>query len=398
MIYSYVRYFSNSCIGASAVTTQIIQNPGSAPTLLALNLPKASNFYISYFILFGLMQAAMQLLNIVPLLFYLVLGKLLDKTPRKRYARFINLPGIGWGSTYPKFTLLGVIAITYSCIAPLVLGFATIGFCLLYLMFRYNWLFVLGNSLDMKGEAYTRGLKQLMTGVYLASICLIGLFAIGCSQSASSAGPLAVMVVFLVVVIIFQILFDRAIAPMEQHMPLELLNGNKFSMTIMEQTVDEQQLKHETAEAGASSRGNSTVPTETGFSKVEEVGDQPGSHAQSKSPPFNFLSRRIEPLALKFYEESKKIVPDSEDSESWIPTYTSEEYEQSYVNPAITDQRPTIWLAKDGSGVSSMLVAENREANIQSTDSFAELDEKNKLVWQEDQVREMPLWQRLVRY
>ncbi|KIW92159.1 uncharacterized protein Z519_07143 [Cladophialophora bantiana CBS 173.52] len=382
---------------ATAVTTQIIQDPGSAPTLLATNLPKASNFYISYFILIGLSQAALQLLNIVPLLMYTLVGKLLDKTPRKRYSRFINVAGMSWGATYPKFTLLGVIALSYACIAPLILGFAAIGFCLLYLMFRYNWLFVLGNKVDMKGEAYSRGLKQLMTGVYLASFCLIGLFAIGCSESASSAGPLAIMVVFLVVVVIFQFLFDRAIAPMEQHMPLELLNGNRFSTVIMEQLIDEHQLKHEDMEAGSSSRGDS-VPKESGFAKEESVGDTPGAHAQSKSPPFNFLSRRIEPMALKFYESNKKIIPDSTDSEAWIPGYTSEEYEQAYLNPAITDPNPVIWLAKDKGGVSGLMVAENWEAGIQSTDEHAEFDEKNKLVWREDQVKEMPLWRRLVRY
>ncbi|KAJ9610518.1 phosphate metabolism protein 7 [Cladophialophora chaetospira] len=384
---------------ASAVTTQILQNPGSAPGLLATNLPKASNFYISYFILFGLMQAALQLLNIVPLLFYLVLGKLLDKTPRKKYNRYINLPGIGWGSTYPKFTLLGVIAITYSCIAPLILGFATIGFCLLYVMFRYNWLFVLGNKFDMKGEAYSRALKQLMTGVYLATICLIGLFAIGCSKSAAAAGPLAIMVVFLIVVIIFQFMFDRAIAPLEQHMPLELLNNNKYSTTIMEQHLDEEHLKHENSETGAgASRGLSTSPTEIGTTKAEEVGDQSEPKSRQKTPPFNFLSRRIEPIALKFYEQSKKYVPDSADTEEWIPGYTSEEYEQSYLNPSITDQPPVIWLAKDRSGISKMLVAENRDAGIQSTDAHAELDEKSKLVWHEEQVKEAPLWRRIVRY
>jgi calcium permeable stress-gated cation channel len=368
--------------------------------LLATNLPKASNFYISYFILFGLMQAALQLLNVVPLLMYIILGKLLDKTPRKKFNRFIKLPGIGWGSTFPKFTLLGVIAISYSCIAPLILGFATIGFCLLYLMFRYNWLFVFGNQIDMKGEAYSRGLKQLMTGVYLASICLIGLFAIGCSKSAASAGPLAIMVIFLVVVVVFQTMFDRAIAPMEQHMPLELLNGNKFSTMIMEQVIDEDQVKHENMEAGAgsSTRGDSTVPTEAGFSKAEDAGDQPGSKAQSKAPPFNFLSRRLEPLALKFYESNKQIVPDSANSEDWIPGYTSEEYEQSYLNPAISDQKPVIWLAKDKAGVSVLMMAENREAGIESTDAQAELDEKNKLVWREEQLKEMPLWRRVVRY
>lgn len=95
--------------GAASVVTQIINDPTQAPTLLAQNLPKASNFYISFFILFGLMNSAMMMLNIVPLLLFIILGKLLDKTPRKMYNRYVNLGGLGWGSLYPKFTNLGVI-------------------------------------------------------------------------------------------------------------------------------------------------------------------------------------------------------------------------------------------------------------------------------------------------
>jgi calcium permeable stress-gated cation channel len=98
--------------GAAAVVKGIIQDPTSAPTLLAKNLPKASNFYISYFVLFGLQSAAMQFLNLVPLLFVLVLGKILDKTPRKMYNRYANLGGLGWGSIYPVFTNLGVVGKT----------------------------------------------------------------------------------------------------------------------------------------------------------------------------------------------------------------------------------------------------------------------------------------------
>lgn len=91
------------------MASQIVADPSSAVTLLAENLPKASNFYISYFILFGLMTAAMQLLNVAPLLFFLFLGKILDTTPRKMYNRYVNLGGLGWGALYPKFTNLGVI-------------------------------------------------------------------------------------------------------------------------------------------------------------------------------------------------------------------------------------------------------------------------------------------------
>lgn len=95
--------------GASSVITSISQNPGQAPSLLAENLPTASNFYISYFIVFGLGTSAQMIFNVVAVALYIILGKLLDKTPRKKFNRYVNVSGISWGSTYPKYTTLGVI-------------------------------------------------------------------------------------------------------------------------------------------------------------------------------------------------------------------------------------------------------------------------------------------------
>jgi len=86
---------------ASAAVPQLIGNPTSVTSLLAENLPKASNFYIAYFILQGLAFSAKELLAIVPFLVYRVLGKLLDKTPRKMYNRWVNLSNVGWGTIYP---------------------------------------------------------------------------------------------------------------------------------------------------------------------------------------------------------------------------------------------------------------------------------------------------------
>ena len=95
--------------GASSVVTQIIQQPSSATTLLAENLPKASNFYLSYFIVQCLGIASGNLLNIGALVMIGYVGKFLDKTPRKMFKRYITLSGLGWGSLYPKFGNLGVI-------------------------------------------------------------------------------------------------------------------------------------------------------------------------------------------------------------------------------------------------------------------------------------------------
>lgn len=86
---------------ASAAVPQVIKNPGSITKILAENLPLASNFYISYFILQGLVFSSGQLVQIVGLILFNLMSKYLDKTPRKMYARWSSLSSVGWGSVFP---------------------------------------------------------------------------------------------------------------------------------------------------------------------------------------------------------------------------------------------------------------------------------------------------------
>jgi len=354
--------------GASAVTTQIINNPSSAPTLLATNLPKASNFYISYFILYGLATAASQLLNIVALILYVLLGKFLDGTPRKMYKRWMNLAGIGWGSEYPKWTNLGVIAISYSCIAPLVLGFATVGFTLLYLMFRYKWLFVLGNQVDMKGEAYARALKQLYVGLYLSTICLIGLFAIGTSNSSAGAGPLVLMIIFLVVLILFNVVMNYALGPLEQGLPLDLTSNDAHDYEVTEVKTGAG-MRHQGPLNG---EHDSHTSDTTGTTKVANDVEANGSLPEGRTG--NKLTQRVRPyIDSHFYEPNK--------SHSFNLPEIDYDYSEAYYNPAITADEPFIWLARDPCGVSNLVVRDNTAAGIKSSDEFAWFDEKNKLQW-----------------
>lgn len=95
--------------GAASVVQGIINEPSSATTLLASSLPKASNFYISYFIVQGLGVAAGLVLMLVPYIMFTIVGKFLDKSPRKMYKRYMTLASLSWGSIYPKFANLAVI-------------------------------------------------------------------------------------------------------------------------------------------------------------------------------------------------------------------------------------------------------------------------------------------------
>ena len=94
---------------ATAVVPAIINNPLSAANLLATSLPKAYTVYVSYFIVQGLTFCAGALLQIVGLILFRVLGKILDSTPRKMYKRWTSLSGLGWGTVFPLYELMVAI-------------------------------------------------------------------------------------------------------------------------------------------------------------------------------------------------------------------------------------------------------------------------------------------------
>lgn len=203
---------------ASAVASQIADDPTSAPTILAQNLPKASNFYISYFIVQGLSIAASVISQVVGFLIFSLLYKYLTGTPRGLYNKWAKLSAISWGSTLPVYSCITVIAIVYAVIAPLCLGFSTIGMALFYFAWRYNVLFVTDTSIDTRGLIYPRAIKQLFTGVYLAELCLIGLFG-----ASVAIGPLVLMVVFTIFTVLFHISLNSALNPLLYNLPQSLM-------------------------------------------------------------------------------------------------------------------------------------------------------------------------------
>ena len=87
-----------------------MNNPGSIPTLLAQNLPKASTFFLTYIVLQGLTGTASGSLQIVPLVLYYVKLFLLGSTPRSIYGIKYTMRSVSWGTLFPTVTLLVVIS------------------------------------------------------------------------------------------------------------------------------------------------------------------------------------------------------------------------------------------------------------------------------------------------
>lgn len=94
---------------ATAVAQQIVDNPTSVTSILANNLPKSSNLYISYFIVQGLTIATSVLTQVVGFFIFRLMYKFLANTPRALYTKWSNLSAISWGSTLPVYTNIIVV-------------------------------------------------------------------------------------------------------------------------------------------------------------------------------------------------------------------------------------------------------------------------------------------------
>ncbi|KAH0174927.1 DUF221-domain-containing protein, partial [Aureobasidium melanogenum] len=365
--FQVVQVFLVATLGsaASSALGSILPNHiNQIPTLLASSIPKASNFYLSYFVLQGLGVVSGTLLNLSGLVVFIILGKFLDNTPRKMYKRWTTLSSMSWGTVFPPYTNLFVIAICYAIIAPLVLIFAAIGLYLFYLAYRYNLLYVSNANIDTKGRVYPRALQQVFVGLYIAEFCLIGLFAIATGSSVGALGPLILMIIFLVFTALYHLSLNAALEPLINYLPKSL-------------EAEERRLLDEDANA---EKGEKGMVADTNV----ELGPPP--HAKP-----TFWKKFLRPDIYTDYATMRRLVP-----KMVSIRYESEEEQHAYFNPAVTAQPQLLWIPRDPMGISRQEVRDTSKV-IPITDEGATLDEKNKIVWDAEDGRP-PIWERPVYY
>ena len=95
--------------GITTILKQLTGNPISVPSLLAQNLPKASNYFFSYMLLQALSVSSGALLQVFSLVIWFLWAPFMDNTARQKWARQTNLPQMQWGTFYPVYTNLAVI-------------------------------------------------------------------------------------------------------------------------------------------------------------------------------------------------------------------------------------------------------------------------------------------------
>ncbi|KAH0566426.1 hypothetical protein GP486_000174 [Trichoglossum hirsutum] len=95
--------------GITAVVRGLANNLRSVPTVLAENLPKASNYFFSYMLLQAFSVSAGVLVQIGGLVNWFILSPLRDRTARQKWIRQKTPAQVQWGTYFPVYTNLACI-------------------------------------------------------------------------------------------------------------------------------------------------------------------------------------------------------------------------------------------------------------------------------------------------
>ncbi|KOG97594.1 Rsn1p [Saccharomyces eubayanus] len=410
---------------ATSTVSAIIEDPSKAMNLLASNLPKASNFFISYVILQGFSVSSGALLQIVPLIIFYLLGALLDGTVRKKWNRFSGLSSMQWGTTFPVFTNMAVIIFSYAIISPLILLFGAVAFFLLYVAYLYNLTYVYQESPDGRGIYYPRALFQSLVGVYIGQVCLLGLFVVG-----KGYGPIILQIIGICVTVFvhlhLNIAFDHLskVVPVDTMKPLDgildtpsfkniyrgvgqgkekknnfganinmdgirelpefpIKKYHKKTDSVIEQQVDNSLFSENTFEyqfnptydANANGHVRNTENT------IEDVplladGDT------MKIPPAPWWKRFLKPHVYYSYKAVKSRLPEVYGLVD--PTEKVNEFDiaHAYDYPAVSAECPLLWIPQDPYGFSKALIADVAGV-VDMSDKNATIDKDSKFELQD---------------
>ncbi|KAK4065985.1 uncharacterized protein Triagg1_8294 [Trichoderma aggressivum f. europaeum] len=430
---------------ASGALQDIIENPLGIQSLLAQNLPKASNFYLSYILVQCLATGGTQLLQLFSLTRHHIVAKTSD-VPRRRFTTWRKLRPARWGGIFPVFTNMGVIgmyrfdfvppergsimlmeirlaALSYACIAPLILIFSAGGMAFIGLVWKYNLIYVFDTTTDSKGLFYPRALQQLIIGLYLAEICLIGLLILN-----RAFGPMGIVITLLLLTGLVHFLLRDAILPLMWNLPqtlaveeqiqeeekaklavhnedgeahgndaggaaasyfdVEQAFGDEEEIEMEEFDVDDHHVVSSRGLEGASSirmaltawmksAAIEKAKTEMERSGLNAMLDKMFAFAKSgdgEGPP-GFLARWLHPEEHEDFVALRKLIPKDERPPV---SYTSGDKYATYQPPELWTPKPILWIPRDEARVSRQEVAHTR-LSTPIFDLGATLNEKGRI-------------------
>jgi hypothetical protein len=164
-------------------------------------------------------------------------------------------------------------------------------------------LFVYDTNADTKGLLYPRALQQVFVGLYIAELCLVGLFALQLSKSKGTIGPFVMMILLIVVTALFHVSLNSALGPLLKYLP---------------KTLDAEERRLAVAEREAAETG-------------KELSPETSIILSPKHKKPNFIVKFLKPQVYNDYTTMRRLVPEMVDPEDDVE---AEFVHDAYLPPA----------------------------------------------------------------
>lgn len=262
------------------------------------------------------------------------------------------------------------------------MGFATIGLYLFYFAFRYELLYVSNAQIDTQGRIYARALQHLLVGVYIGVVCLIGLFAIAAADQPIGAGPLVLMIIFLIFAILYHVSLNAALDPLLNYLPKNLEAEEEALLAEASSKIASRTTEGSEVPIQGASAKNGQNGFHDGVDGVDDAEKGALPHPTVLPPPHkkpNFFTKFLRPDKYADYATMRRLVPQHFE----VPDYAPEVERDAYFHPSVTSTVPMLWIPRDDLGVSRQEI-EHTSRVIPISDEESWIDDKGKLQWNVD--------------
>ncbi|CAK8533470.1 unnamed protein product [Lathyrus sativus] len=166
-------FFANVLSGSALYRVNIFLEPKNIPRVLAEAVPSQASFFIAYVVTSGWTAIASELFQLTTLLY-----NFLSRTFCSNSDDNFEPPSIPYHSEIPRIRLFGLLGVTYFLLAPLILPFLLIYFCLGYIIFRNQFLKVYVPKFETGGEFWPTVHTSTIFSLVLMHVIAIGIFGL----------------------------------------------------------------------------------------------------------------------------------------------------------------------------------------------------------------------------
>eukprot|EP00198_Chlamydomonas_reinhardtii_P012975 XP_001702312.1 ERD4-related membrane protein [Chlamydomonas reinhardtii] len=189
-----VVFFGNIIAGSFFnQLTQWVEDPASVIPTLGKSIPMTATFFITYLFTTGMFVKTLQFVRLPGFVIYWLLNALAG-SPRAK-DRLWMFQYTDFGRTVAEHTTAMLIGIVFSCMNPIVCLAAWTYFLATYLGERYNNIYVYRRQYESAGRLWGTVFGQVMVGLYIMELTMLGLLAIKKFKWTPLAIPLVIITI-----------------------------------------------------------------------------------------------------------------------------------------------------------------------------------------------------------